>query len=132
VHEVSGATRVHADPRARVPASHLPGATGVIEVNVCHDERGKIVDTQSIEDIGEMAECRRWPHLDQHPFRRVEEVAGEALRFTLHPRVDRVQPVSDLGSTCIEHAATLEVDLSHLIDTVGDVPAFPGKAISWT
>ena len=85
----------------------MAGAAGVIEVNVSDHHGGHIGDTDRIEGCNQVGEHVRWPAFDEDPIRGIEQVAGEPFRFIVHPGIDHVEGVAEIGHLDVKHSVTL-------------------------
>ena len=115
--------RVDTDASFRVSLGEVAGTAGVVEMDVGDGHRCHIVDPEMVERCIEVGDGNGGPALDQHPFGRVEEVAGEPLRLAVHTCIDEVQVMSQVGNAYIHQAKTLPVAVSVRAPTLSNARA---------
>ncbi len=81
----------------------MAGSAGMIEVDVGDDHRRDVVDADGVERIGQVVHRHGRPALDEDPFRGVEQVARQPLGRVVHPGVDHVEVVAEVGHLHVDH-----------------------------
>ncbi len=98
-----GPLAMDADSRPAKAGGYVPGCPGVVEMDVAHHQHGQVVDAQLLQTGEQVVHGEAGTALDQDSLGGVEEVAGQAFRFPLHPCIDDIEVVGELVEAEICH-----------------------------